>query len=232
MSVGIIGINGFKRSGKGETAAAILSLCQDNAVHGVETGFAHKVKVLGARALGFVDLSEEECVDLMNEAKEEWLFNIFREFREPLPGLRQGDVVWHDLTGREYLQHIGTEARKIFGADFWVDQVLPKPGGPFEIGRIRLGADPKPYMQSLSDRRLDERYPGVDWLAISDLRFENEAQRVLELGGEVWEVIRPGTESDGHDSEQVLPRELVTRQIINDGNLMDLRFEVEKALGL
>jgi hypothetical protein len=206
----VIGINGFKRTGKGETGDAIASVAADYAQTATLLGFADKLKILGARTLGFTDLSDEECIALMDEAKEKWWIDLTAPKPSLMPVPGQG---WakKQITGRSYLQHLGTEARKVFGPDFWVDQVLP--AAPYD------------------KREVDRRY-GTTYVAFTDLRFENEAERVLALGGEVWEVIRPGTESDGHDSEQVLPRELVTRQIENDGSLMDLRWKVEKALGL
>jgi hypothetical protein len=211
----IIAVNGFKRAGKGETAKAITSLGLDYSYTTTEVGFADKVKILGAKALGFVDRTDQECIDLMDEAKEKWLINVVRD-----AGDYDGTIpsqIWHYLTGREYLQNIGNEARGIFGEDFWVDQVLPVAWGQ---GR------------GVSEALLQRKYGDIDYLLITDLRYENEAERVLTLGGEVWEVLRPDTESDGHASEQVLPRRYVTRQIDNSGDLMALRYEAEKALGL
>lgn len=242
MSVRVIGINGFKRAGKGETAAAIADL-GSTLVPGFnvrETGFADKLKILGAKALGFVDRPDEECIALMNECKEDWLFSISKHLTkeertkahqvggiELVMTLPNNPIEWHTLTGREYLQNLGNEARGVFGEDFWVDQVLPKPG--LDGGLMRR---PSGVAHPETRYALTKRYPGVDLLAISDLRYPNEAQRVLDCGGEVWEVIRPGTASDGHASEQVLDRKYVTRQIDNSGDLLALRYEVEKALGL
>jgi hypothetical protein len=70
----------------------------------------------------------------------------------------------------------------------------------------------------------------VDCVAITDLRYPNEAQRVLDLGGEVWEVVRPGLVSDGHASEQTLPRDLVTLTIENDSDVADLQLKVRTLL--
>jgi hypothetical protein len=224
----LIGINGFKRSGKGETGKAVADVLSDVKFEStLLIGFADKVKILGARTLGFTTLSDQECIDLMDEAKESWEFTIAKT------GQMAPDPAWlltrvttspqwstrepvTTLTGRHYLQHLGTQARKVFGDDFWVDQVLPEAMTHGPTNQVRLRA----------------AYSGMDCVAFTDLRFENEAKRVLDLGGEVWEVMRPGTASDGHDSEQVLPRSLVTRQIDNSGDLMALRYEVEKALGL
>lgn len=208
----IIGINGFKRSGKGETGKSIEAQVMVGGVK--QVGFADKVKILGARALGFTDRTDEECIALMDIAKEKWLIHMTTE---PSPGGWLPAFDMGEITGRQYLQNVGTEARKIFGDDFWVDQVLPRPV---------LYAD----RDLTHAERLREMHPGVDWLVITDLRFENEAQRVLDLGGEVWRVTRPGTESDGHDSEQRLPDHLVTRELDNSGDLQHLDDEVAEAL--
>jgi hypothetical protein len=225
----LIGINGFKRSGKGETGLAIKTLLDDVAFETTHLlGFADKLKILGAKSLGFVDRSDAECIALMDECKEEWIFSIQKRIHGDWTNPTTGGVFastqmreWHTLTGREYLQHMGTQARHVFGEDFWVDQVLPRPTKYKKVDNHWHGL-----------QRVKARYPGVSAVAFTDLRFENEAQRVLDLGGEVWEVIRPGTGSDGHDSEQVLPRDLVTRQIHNSSDLLNLRFQVEKALEL
>lgn len=213
----LIGINGFKRSGKGETGRAVQDLMGDRRYETTTLlGFADKLKIIAAKALGYTDLTDQECVELMDRCKETWLFTIDEIVEvQPNPFPIRNYQHIHRLSGRQYLQWFGTEARKVFGDDFWVDQVLPLPEG------IHV------YVNGWQ-----QEWYGTSHVAFTDLRFPNEAQRILDLGGEVWEVLRPGTNSDGHDSELVLPRELVTRQIHNSGDLMNLRFQVEKALGL
>lgn len=208
LTTTLIGINGFKRSGKGETGLAIHAVASDHFLNTTLLGFADKLKILAAKALGFTERSDAECIALMDECKERWIFDIAKDNAHR-------HVPWHTLTGREYLQNLGNEARTVFGDDFWVDQVLPK----------------APTYPSYGPRMVEALY-GTDYVAFTDLRYPNEAQRVLDLGGEVWEVLRPNTDSDGHASEKPLPRHLVTRQIHNNGDLMALRYEVDKALGL
>jgi hypothetical protein len=220
--VNIIGINGFKRSGKGETAAAIDVLMPHLTVKSV--GFADKLKVLAARTLGFADLSEQECIDLMDEAKEHWTIDIRRNYDlalDPYSPIVQNGItrLVTQLTGRQYLQNLGNHARQVFGDTFWIDQVLPNPA--------QYDAEDK------SDRYhelLDPMYPGIDILCVTDVRYPNEAERVKALGGVVWEVLRPGTGSDGHASEQPLPASLVDWQIHNDGDLDDLKDQVADAI--
>lgn len=61
-----------------------------------------------------------------------------------------------------------------------------------------------------------------DLLVITDVRFENEARRIREAGGEVWRIYRPGTGGMTHVSEQALPADLVDREIDNSGTIADL----------
>jgi hypothetical protein len=205
----LIGINGFKRSGKGTVADILAARGHAGVVY--QVGFADKVKILAARSLGYLDLSPRECIALMDEAKERWVLDT----------RTANDVIqFNTITGREFLQHIGTEARKLFGADFWVDQVLPAASGH----PVR---DNREVSNSIA---LRERFPEVDCVAITDLRFPNEAERVLRLGGEVWRVNRPGTESDGHDSEQVLSGHFITKELDNSGTIADLEDVVDKAI--
>lgn len=216
----IITINGYKRSGKGETGKAIQSVTSDYLLHAHTLGFADKLKVAACRNLGLLDLSDEECVTYMDYFKEAGHITY-----GTMPWARSSANT--TITGRKYLQWMGTEYRKIFGEDFWVDQVLPKPCQP-----IAVAADPYRQAQVINASAVEKSYPGADFVVFTDCRFPNEAQRTLDLGGEVWEVVHPQATSDGHASEQQLPRELVTRQIINDGTLDDLRYKVEQALAL
>jgi hypothetical protein len=142
----------------------------------------------------------------MDEAKEEWIIDITKEHEY------YGSI--DSITGREYLQNLGNEARGVFGENFWIDQVLPNPG--------------ERDWSTLNWK--DARYPDADILCITDVRYPNEADRIRALGGVVWEVLRPGVESDGHASEKPLPRHLVNYQIRNVGDIPYLRTQVALAL--
>ncbi len=209
----LIGINGFKRSGK-DTTYLIISELQPNVAR---AAFADKLKIMAARALGYVDSTDEESIALMDEAKESWLFSVAKlppTYNSTADIWTAGEVVTK-FTGRQYLQWFGGEARKVFGGAFWIDQVLPS--------TAQYDAEDK---SDRYDELLEARYPGVETLCVTDVRYPNEARRVLALGGTVLEVVRPGLESDGHSSETPLPRDLVTHTINNDGSLDDLRDRV------
>lgn len=218
----LIGINGFKRSGKGTVAEMIADIASPQHVLGV--GFADKLKILAAKTLGHTDMSDQECIDLMDEFKETGLIVSQRNVggREiKLDETFMGDPAsLKVITGRQYLQNLGNEGRKVFGDTFWIDMVLPNP-------QAKDG-----WASGAGPALLELAYGGVDILCITDLRYENEARRVKDLGGVIWEVVRPGLQSDGHASEQPLPRDLVDHTFVNDGSLDDLRWKVDKKLEL
>ena len=197
----LIGISGLKTSGKDTTYKAVASALPNQNVQRV--AFADKLKELSALALGFTG-TPEQLIAYMDEAKETWEVGIKQ--------INSLSVPFHRLTGRAYLQNIGQAARKVFTDGFWVDQILP-----------RLSADPHRH-------NLQTMYPGVDVLCVTDVRYPNEADRVHELGGEVWQIIRPGTESDGHSSEIPLDSDKVDLSIFNGYSIETLYQSVATAL--
>lgn len=204
----LIGISGLKTSGKDTTYKAIDSALPNQNVRRV--AFADKLKEISAIALGF-EGDSAELIRLMDEAKEYWNFDIkFDAFDDPTL-VAPVDVI--KITGRQYLQYIGQGARKVFADGFWVDQILPRPYGHSEPEGV-----------------LHSKYPGVDVLCVTDVRYPNEADRVHDLGGEVWNIVRPGVESDGHSSEIPLEDEKVDLSIYNGYSIETLYQAVVRAL--
>lgn len=76
---------------------------------------------------------------------------------------------------RRFLQNLGVGARKVFGQDFWVEQLM---------AQIARKNPPK--------------------VVISDVRFENEALAIRKAGGVVVRIDRPGKVASGHVSETEL----------------------------
>lgn len=234
----LIGINGFKRSGKDTTFQLIQSWAEAQGLAAERAAFADKLKVMAAMALG-LEGSHAELVALMDEAKESWEFSVSRmvedHVTETAPSrLSPGRTIRMPVTtftGRSYLQWFGEHARTVFGDDFWVDQVLPAPQ-PFDPGHVDIDdvAALAGAVANVNRAKLHNRYPGADIVCITDVRYPNEAARVLDLGGEVWEILRPGLESDGHSSEQRLPHRLVTRTIVNSGSINYLGEKVRAQL--
>lgn len=207
----LIGINGFKRAGKGEAANCLTDLYEGTVK---QVGFADKLKAVAANALGF-EGTVPDLVEIMDAFKDDgylWAENDHDE-----------RYFAKELTGRQYLQNFGNQARIQFGDTFWIDQVLPTP------------VDHCPGMDILDHsvqnaRHLRRRFPGVDAVAITDLRYPNEAERVRNLGGVIWRVNRPGLTSDGHASEIPLDDDLVDYEILNDGDLETLKQRVATAM--
>jgi hypothetical protein len=72
------------------------------------------------------------------------------------------------------------------------------------------------------------RHQTINGVVITDVRFDNEAQAVIDAGGEVWMVTRPGwrclaEEAAAHQSEAGVSDRLITRTIDNSGTMDDLR---------
>lgn len=190
----LIGINGLKKSGKDTSYGLLRDMFEAEGKRVERRAFADKLKIMAALALGY-EREPEELIALMDSYKDTAVFSI--TYIDP----DTDQETLHDLTGREYLQHFGNKARTVFGDTFWIDQVLPQ--------QATFGWE-------------QQRFDGADYGVITDARYPNEAQRILDLGGEIWEIKRPGLESDGHVTEQPLPAELVTRRIVNDGSINDL----------
>jgi hypothetical protein len=133
----------------------------------------------------------------------------------------KGNGVEVALTGREFLQRYGTEShRDLFGQYFWVDQLLPNPTWINKAYGEGKGTNWR------------NNFDGAELGLIADLRFQSEAERVRELGGQVWRVDRPGIESDGHASEILLDGEFIDYSLVNNGSLEHLRELVHGLLSL
>jgi hypothetical protein len=193
----LIGINGFMHSGKDTTYEFIKDALVPEAVE--RRAFADKLKEMAAMAIG---IEEGDLIEKMNDCKENWTFDVEGALVR-IPGGGKGRQVITAFTGRQYLQWLGGNARKVFGDTFWIDQVLPMS---------------------------DTSWPEKGTLVVTDVRYPNEAERIKLIGGEVWEIIRPGLTSDGHSSEIPLEPHLVDKTIVNDGSLDDLEKKVKESL--
>ena len=104
-------------------------------------------------------------------------------------------------TPREILQGVGTFYRETYGADFWVQALARRIEGPIAV--------------------------------IDDCRYPNEAAWIRERGGLVIGIRRPGVGgADGHASERLMREhweEMIDLEIVNDGDLRELRRAVIEA---
>jgi hypothetical protein len=118
--------------------------------------------------------------------------------------IKERPIEWLGRSPRELLQSLGTEwGREQIAADVWI-----------RIAERRIAA-------------LLEEWPRV---VVADVRFNNEAEMIRRLGGEVWQVVRPGLPQHFHVSEAGVSPALVDRTIDNSGDIRQLRLLVEQAL--
>ena len=105
------------------------------------------------------------------------------------------------LTPRWVLRHLGTEVmRHNFHEEVWIAS-------------------------------LQRRMHVVDTpIVVSDLRFPNEVQAILDVGGVVIRIERPGWEASGHITETALADCVADDVLVNSGSVKDLRLLVDKSI--
>lgn len=114
------------------------------------------------------------------------------------------EIIYRDKTVRHVLQTLGTDwGRRMIGQDLWVD-----------VWRGKV-------------KRLMIDYHVV----VDDVRFVNEADMVMEMGGLMLRVVRPGAVVTGtHPSEGALDNFPFTATIRNEGSVEDLCNKVDRLM--
>lgn len=108
------------------------------------------------------------------------------------------------VTPRRIMQTLGTEwGRESIHPELWVLALKNRARGALERG---------------------------DDLVISDVRFDNEARAIHELGGIVVNIERPGVAVDDHKSERGVSRELVQYHVLNNGGLSAIADVAERII--
>jgi hypothetical protein len=104
---------------------------------------------------------------------------------------------------RRFLVALGAGARTVLGGDVWLDACLP--------------FIPSPYPPTV----------------VTDVRYRNEAQRIVDLGGVVVYIARPDI-GPANDEEARSITELIghvsTRVIVNNGSLDALADKVDRLM--
>lgn len=209
----LIGLNGRKWSGKDAAFLILEQIIRQAGGKAQRICFADKMKYSGMCALGFDPAnSVADMVAMADDLKENGFVTT---------SWKDHDVmVKRTVPGRVFWQLYGTEAhRDVFGEEFWVDALLPH---PFDGDRELV--------------KLDTLFPDADVLIETTTRFQNEADRILDLGGEVWHIDadkRLGPLSpDAHVSERGLPPEYVTLTVPNNGTAEQFEIALAAAWSL
>lgn len=121
--------------------------------------------------------------------------------------VKEATIPWLGRSPRQMLQTLGTEwGRNTVCEDIWVRSLL---------------------------ERVAPRLTAGETVVITDVRFDNEAAAVVDAGGEVWRVVRPGWrclsgDSAAHPSEAGVSDYLVAMTLVNDGTVDDLRLAIAR----
>ena len=121
--------------------------------------------------------------------------------------VKEAVIPWLGKSPRQLLQTLGTEwGRGTVHPEIWI-----------RIAMERAGQH--------------QTFSGV---VVTDVRFDNEAQAIVDAGGEVWRVARPGwrclaDDAATHPSEAGVSDHLIARIIDNSGSLDDLRLQLTAA---
>jgi len=144
------------------------------------------------------------------------LFSIDGYFLYTQEGKEKMQPFW-GMSTRTILQKFGTDAiRKVFGSGFWV-----------KILENRIKEQEEIYKRE--GKQLS--------IVIDDVRFESEAQLILDYGGEVWEVLRTPPRHRWvewvlyklkllHESEKRIPAKYISVEIGNFDDLCSLTKKV------
>jgi hypothetical protein len=94
-------------------------------------------------------------------------------------------------------------------------------------GDYRRAQDPGHFVKELRAKLsyISCQVPWPSDVVITDCRFPNEAAMVRQLGGQIWQVVRPGHEPPrtGHASETTGDEFAPEVVLVNDGSVKDLR---------
>lgn len=116
------------------------------------------------------------------------------------------------VTNRHLAQTLGTE---------WMrDQVCAD-------GWIRIAEAEIDTQRAISALSADNYPHGI---VVSDIRYDNEAKMILDQGGIVIRIHRPGAEGDGHVSEAGISEHLVSRTLVNWGMPDEACAKIERML--
>jgi len=114
------------------------------------------------------------------------------------------------------------------GTGFDRDEVMPEWGFTIRHFLQQAGTEGmrRLFREDFWIQRMRSEIHQYKDVVVSDVRFLNEAAFIHELGGEVWKVVRPGLEPDGHASEAEIALIEADHTIFNNHSLINLQRKV------
>lgn len=95
---------------------------------------------------------------------------VLQHLAETEPGVPANEQLTRHRTPRQIMQLWGTEYRRAGNADYWANHV-------------------RDHIGYLMDERLERNF------VVTDVRFANEAEVIRSMGGQIWQIKRPGIDS-------------------------------------
>lgn len=198
----LIGLSGYAQTGKDSVAAFLTEQ------HGYERrAFADTLREALYRLNPWLTAQTETCTTRVRYAE---LIDA-----RGYEGARRTPYC---VEIRQLLQRLGTEVgRNMLGEDVWVEAAFRS------LGSVKIWhADGSPAEPG---KALTDAY------VFTDVRFPNEARAIVDAGGEVWRVERPGFGPvNGHPSETALDDWPFDVRIVNDAGLDRLDYCVRYAM--
>jgi hypothetical protein len=231
----IIGINGKIGAGKDTVGTIIKELLLTNKNQSSEIKkFAGKLKQIASILTG-ISVEKFENQEFKKQEMPECWNKLYWNDPDPIEGndyliteriqyedetsliiygggseaeVFDSEIVSKPMTYREFLQKLGTKAmRDGLHTNVWVNALFAD---------YRLWSDGS-----------KDWYP--NWI-ITDMRFPNEMEAVVEKGGITIRVTRPGTATGTHPSEIDLDDAEFDYEIINDSTMEELVKKVRNIL--
>lgn len=200
----LIGLSGYAQTGKDTVARILIER------HGFERrAFADVLR----KALYELNpiLGHCECGPTCPDVTR------YRELIDEL-GYEDARKTEHGAEIRALLQRLGTDVgRNLIDSDVWVDAAMR------DLGSIEIRGGGGRVIRRAIDAR--------DSYVFTDVRFPNEARAIVDAGGEVWRVSRPGYGPvNDHPSETALDDWPWGMVINNVGDVNDLADLVARAV--
>ncbi len=147
-------------------------------------------------------------------------------FADPLRDMLRALVRHTPISEADIANRVGKEAPQPFIAGASLRHCMQTLGT--EWGRNLIDQN---LWINIARHRITIGTIGGQSLAITDARFDNEAEMVIAMGGQVWAINRPqATPVQAHVSEAGISEHLIARHIDNSGSHDHLARQLDAAI--